>query len=57
MNNSTRNITIVGLLVAMSIVLSRVASVRIAIGGVEGIRIGFGKLPIFLGSFMLGPLY
>ena len=57
MNNSTRNITLVGLLVAMSIVLSRVASIRIPFAGVEGVRIGFGKLPIFLASFMLGPLY
>ncbi len=57
MNISTRNIALTSLLVAMSIVLSRMASIRIAIGGVEGIRIGFGKLPIILGSFMLGPLY
>lgn len=57
MNNSTRNITLVGLLVAMSIVLSRVASIRIPFAGVEGVRIGFGKLPIFLASFMVGPFY
>ncbi|NLL61894.1 MAG: folate family ECF transporter S component [Candidatus Atribacteria bacterium] len=57
MNNSIRNITLVGLLVAMSIVLSRVASIRIPFAGVEGVRIGFGKLPIFLASLMLGPLY
>ncbi len=57
MNISTRNIAQVSLLIAMSIVLSRMASIRIAIGGVEGIRIGFGKLPIILGSFILGPLY
>lgn len=57
MNNYTRNITLVGLLVAMSIVLSRVASIRIPFAGVEGVRIGFGKLPIFLASFMLGPFY
>ncbi len=57
MNIPTRNIALVSLLVAMSIVLSRLASIRIAIGGAEGIRIGFGKLPIILGSFILGPLY
>ncbi|MDD4363518.1 MAG: folate family ECF transporter S component [Atribacterota bacterium] len=54
---STKNIAIVGLLIAMSIVLTRLASIRIAIGGVEGIRIGFGKLPIVLGGFILGPVY
>ncbi len=57
MNISTRNISLTSLLVAMSIVLSRLASIRIAIGGAEGIRIGFGKLPIILASFILGPLY
>lgn len=57
MNISTRNIAQISLLIAMSIVLSRLASIRIAIGGAEGIRIGFGKLPIILASFMLGPLY
>jgi hypothetical protein len=32
-----------GLLIALSIILTRVASLRIAIGGVEGIRIGLGR--------------
>ncbi len=57
MNISARKISSIGLLIAMSIVLTRLASLRIAIGGVEGIRIGFGKLPIILGGLMLGPLY
>lgn len=52
-----RKISTVSLLIAMSIVLTRVASIRIAIGGVEGIRIGFGKFPIILAGFMLGPFY
>ncbi len=54
---SARKISFISLLIAMSIVLTRLASVRIAIGGVEGIRIGFGKLPIILGGLMLGPFY
>ena len=45
-----------GLLIALSIILTRIASLRIAIGGVEGIRIGLGKLPIILGGIMFGPL-
>lgn len=53
----TKKISSIGLLIAMSIILTRVASIRIAIGGVEGIRIGFGKLPIILGCFTLGPFY
>lgn len=52
-----KRISTISLLIAMSIVLTRVASLRIAIGGVEGIRIGFGKFPIILGSLILGPLY
>lgn len=57
MHISTRKISFVSLLIAMSIVLSRMASIRIAIGSVEGIRIGFGKLPIIMGGLMFGPLY
>jgi len=45
-----------GLLIALSIILTRVASLRIAIGGIEGIRIGFGGLPIILGGVLFGPL-
>jgi len=46
----------VGLLIALSIILTRVASLRVAIGGVEGIRIGLGRLPIILGGIIFGPL-
>jgi len=45
-----------GFLIALSIILTRVASLRVAIGGVEGIRIGLGKLPIILGGVIFGPL-
>jgi len=45
-----------GLLIALSIILTRIASLRIAIGGVEGIRIGLGRLPIILGGIIFGPL-
>ena len=57
MNISSRTITITGFLIALSILLTRVASIRLAIGGVEGIRIGFGGLPIILGGILFGPLY
>ena len=53
---STRDVAIMGLLIGMNIVLTRVASLRIAIGSVEGIRIGFGQLPVVFGSLYLGPL-
>ena len=56
MKISSRKITTMGLLMALGIILTRIASLRIAIGGVEGIRIGLGKLPIILGGIIFGPL-
>ena len=56
MKISSHKITTMGLLIALSIILTRIASLRIAIGGVEGIRIGLGKLPIILGGIIFGPL-
>jgi len=56
MKISSHKITTMGLLIALSIILTRVASLRIAIGGVEGIRIGLGRLPIILGGIIFGPL-
>ena len=56
MKISSRKITNMGLLMALSIILTRVASLRIAIGGVEGIRIGLGRLPLILGGIIFGPL-
>lgn len=43
-------------LTALSIVLTRLLSLHIAIGGVEGIRIGFGGLPIIFTGILFGPL-
>lgn len=43
-------------LITLSIILTRVLSLRFAIGGVEGIRIGFGSLPIIFGGILMGPL-
>ena len=51
----TGRLTSMALLVCLAIILKRVASVRIAIGAVEGIRIGFGSLPIVLAGTILGP--
>ncbi len=51
----TKNITFVSLLSALSIIFARFLSLRISIGGVEGIRIGFGDLPLMLTGILLGP--
>ena len=56
MKISSHKITIMGFLIALSIILTRIASLRVAIGGVEGIRIGLGRLPIILGGIIFGPL-
>ncbi|MEX0975277.1 MAG: folate family ECF transporter S component [Bacillota bacterium] len=52
-----RPLIIAALMSALSVVLTRFASVRVTIGGVEGIRIGLGALPNILGGVILGPLY
>ena len=49
---SSHKITAMGLFIALSVILTRIASLRIAIGSVEGIRIGLGKLPIILGGII-----
>ena len=56
MKISSHKITTMGFLIALSIILTRVASLRLAMGGVEGIRIGLGRLPIILGGIIFGPL-
>jgi len=53
---STREMVYLSFLVALNIVLSRVASIRINIGTVEGIRIGFGDFPTIFAGIMFGPL-
>lgn len=45
-----------GFLVAISIVLTRFASVLIPIGGVQGLRLSFGELPIMIAGFLFGPI-
>jgi len=53
---STSQITLSGLLLAASIVLTRVLSFRFAIGGIEGIRIGLGGLPLVMAGVLMGPV-
>jgi ECF transporter S component (folate family) len=50
-----REIVFSGIFIALSVVLTRFASLRIPIGGIEGIRIGFGTLPIVLSGILFGP--
>lgn len=55
MHEKTREIAFVGILIAMGVVLTRFASIRVAIGGIEGIRIGFGTFPTILSGLLFGP--
>lgn len=55
-SNRTRRLVYLAFLVALAVVFTRVFSFRFAIGGVEGIRIGLGALPIILSGFLFGPL-
>ena len=51
----THRLVTLGLLVGLNIILVRFASVRISIGGVEGIRIGLGSFPVVFAGLFLGP--
>jgi len=55
--SKARQAAFTALFIAMSVVLTRFASLRIAIGGVEGVRVGFGSLPNIMAGILLGPLY
>ena len=52
----TRRLVMLGLLVSLNVILTRFASVRISIGGVEGIRIGLGSFPVVFSGILFGPL-
>lgn len=51
-----RTVVKAGFLVAISIVMTRFAYIMLPIGGVSGMRISFGELPIMLSGFLFGPL-
>ncbi|MEW5934858.1 MAG: folate family ECF transporter S component, partial [Bacillota bacterium] len=53
----TRLLTWAAMLIALSVVLTRVASVRRPVGGVEAVRIGFGALPILMAGIWGGPVF
>ncbi|RJQ08638.1 MAG: folate family ECF transporter S component [Bacillota bacterium] len=56
MDYRTRRLTYLGLLIALAVVLTRYASVRLPIAGVENIRIGFGHFPIIMAGVLYGPI-
>jgi len=54
MKLTVQNICCIAMLVALNIILTRVFSIRISFEGIEGIRIGFGTLPVILAGMLLG---
>ncbi len=53
---TTQMLTRMALLIALNIILSRFLSVRIPLGGAEGLRIGFGSVPVIFAGVFMGPL-
>lgn len=56
MKISTKKIAYLSFLIALTVILTRVLSIRIPVAGVEGVRIGFGALPIIFAGIAFGPL-
>lgn len=55
MKISTKKITYMAMFVVLNIILTRIASIRIALGTVEAIRIGFGGFPVIMAGITMGP--
>lgn len=55
-DNSTKKLVYMAFLISLSIVLTRIFSIRIPLFGVEGIRIGFGGLPVIFAGIIFGPI-
>lgn len=54
---SFRSLALASIMSALSVVLTRFASIRVAFAGVEGVRLGLGPLPNILVGIVAGPLY
>ncbi|MDK2901107.1 MAG: riboflavin transporter [Thermosediminibacterales bacterium] len=52
---STQKLVYMAFFSSLSIILTRFASFRFFIGSIEGIRIGFGGLPIVFSGILFGP--
>ncbi|NLX91616.1 MAG: folate family ECF transporter S component [Firmicutes bacterium] len=53
---AAQTLTRMALLIALNVILARVLSVRIPLGGVEGLRIGFSSVPVIFAGIFMGPL-
>ncbi len=57
MDSRIRKISLAGLFIAVSIILSRFFAGDMVIGGLSVLRISFGPIPIYLSGMLLGPVY
>ncbi|MDI9484565.1 MAG: folate family ECF transporter S component [Bacillota bacterium] len=55
MRLTTRNAANLGLLTAISIVLTRIFGVVVPVAGVGALRLSFGEIPIILAGVLFGP--
>jgi len=53
----TKRLVYMAFLISLSIILTRLFSLRIPIEGMEGLRIGFGTLPLIIAGLLFGPYY
>lgn len=52
---ATKNMTTIGLLVGISVVLTRFLGVMVPFAGIQALRLSFGNLPVMLAGILLGP--
>lgn len=57
MNSKSFKIVASGVLIALSIALTRLMSANLIIAGVPAVRLGVGFVPIMMASVILGPYY
>ena len=53
---STSGLVKAALLAAISIILTRLFSIMVPLGGLPALRVGFGSLPLIVSGMMLGPV-
>lgn len=52
----TKEVVLAGLLVAISIILTRVFSIMVPLAGLPALRIGFGDIPVQISGILMGPV-
>jgi len=55
--NPVRKIVYAGVFIALNIILTRLFSYSVKIGGITGVRLNVGEVPLVLSGILLGPVY